>query len=380
MSTSARLARYQRRLLDQVAADDSDYRRQFHPDLSPSGWHLGHCVFTENYWIREVIGGQPLAVADRDLYVPELSRKPARGRRLPGFAELIDWAGREQRTNARRLGTLQQRRRHPLLQGGFLETFLVQHYAQHYETLCYLRAQRQRQQAAPPPDLISFAAERPDPDDSRILPAGDYAIGQPRPGRPYDNEHPRHSVRLDGCRLARRPLSNAAMLGFMMAGGYDDPAFWSAPGWRWRQSHNIQHPDYWQRSESGHWYGIDSSGSHALQPHEPVCGLSYYEATAIARWAGGRLAHEHEWEAAARAGLLECTGRVWEWCANAFYPYDGFHAYPYDGYSMPYFDNQHYVLRGGSRYTRRVIKRASFRNYYLPDKRYPFSGLRLAFD
>ncbi|MCS3902975.1 iron(II)-dependent oxidoreductase [Methylohalomonas lacus] len=381
MSSLERLARYQRLVLDLVTDEGTDhYSHQFHPDLSPSGWHLGHCVFTENYWIREVIEAQPLAAANRDLYVPEFSYKPARGQQLPDFHDLIDWAGREQRENSRRLQQLQHNpRRHPLLRGGYLHDFLIQHYAQHYETLCYARAQRQLQQASAVP-VRPLPVRRPNARDAVTLAGGDYAVGQTAPGRPYDNEHSRHTITLAGCRLAHRPLSNAEFFGFMEDGGYERRELWSDAGWHWLQTAAVARPGYWRCDDPGHYFQVSPAGAERLRPGAPVVGINYHEAAAVAAWAGARLPHEHEWEAATRSGLLQGRGQVWEWCANAFYPYPGFQAYPYDGYSLPYFDNAHFVLRGGSRYTRRVIKRPSFRNYYEADKRHLFAGVRLAWD
>lgn len=376
----SQLIRYQQQVLEFVAAEGADhYQQQFHPDLSPSGWHLGHCVFTENYWIREVIEEQPIDPDDRDLYVPEFSPKPKRGGRLPSFRPLLDWAQQQQRENLRRFTRLTGRQ-HPLLKAGYLGTFLIQHYAQHYETLCQVRAQRQLQHARPAAIRAPLKPSVPFAMATTELPAGEYSVGQANPKRPYDNEHPAHSVRLTGCRLAKQPASNADFLAFIQDGGYSRSELWSAAGWRWRRQQGIEHPCYWQRDEKGRWYGVGPGGTYRLRPGQPVYGLSYYEAAAFARWAGGRLPHEHEWEAAAALGLLEQKGQVWEWCANPFRPYDGFQAYPYDGYSLPYFDEAHFVLRGGSALTCRVIKRPSFRNYYEADKRHIFAGVRPAFD
>lgn len=374
------LTRYQSKVVHFVRADGAaHYQRQFHPDLSPSGWHLGHCVFTENYWIREVLENDPVEEEYHALYFPEFSRKPARGGQLPQFSELLHWADTAQRENQRRLGGLFERRlRHPLLRAGYLITFLVQHYAQHFETLCQVRAQRRLQ------TVQNIKTRRPLsavtlPLDTITVEADDYRIGAHRPHRPYDNEHPAHTVHLERFRIARHPVTNAEYLAFMQDGGYRDRRYWTASGWAWRRRCAVVQPCYWRRNAEGHWFAVTPDGPRPLPPTEPVSGLSWYEAHACAAWAGGRLPHEHEWEAAARAGLLQNTGRAWEWCANPLYPYAGFTPWPYEGYSVPYFDNDHYVLRGGSRYTCRVIKRVTFRNYYQADKRHIFAGVRPVF-
>ena len=139
-------------------------------------------------------------------------------------------------------------------------------------------------------------------------------------------------------------------------------------------------PEYWRSDSLGHWHGVGIQGPFKLLEKEPVFGLSHYEATAFTHWADARLPYEHEWEAAESVNLLNATGKVWEWCHNTFYPYEGFEAYPYDAYSIPYFDGVHYTLKGGSFHTQPVIKRISFRNYYQADKRFLFAGMRLVFE
>lgn len=378
----AALEYQQSRLLEFVAREGRDhYAEQYHPDLSPSGWHLGHCVFTECYWISEVVDGQPVDPELRALYVPELSPKLTRGGALPEFNELLDWAAGQQRDNRERLDELLFRpddRR--LLRGGYLATFLIQHYAQHYETLCQIRAQRRLQAD----DRAATGSELPpatQADPATVtLPAGDYTIGTCATHQPYDNEQPALTVSLDGCRLAQRPVSNAEYLAFMQAGSYHADDHWSEPGRAWRSASGCEHPAYWRHDHNGGWYEQDVDRARVLEAHAPVAGLSYYEAEAYANWRGARLPHEYEWEAAARANLLDGIGMVWEWCANPLHPYPGFEAFPYAGYSCPYFDDRHFVLRGGSRHTCDVIRRPTFRNYYEVDKRHIFAGLRLAFD
>lgn len=73
--------------------DETTFRSQYHPDLSPLGWHLGHCVFTECLWLHEKLRGddsvtKPIA----DLYTPPRTPKPERGKLLPPRQALLDWA------------------------------------------------------------------------------------------------------------------------------------------------------------------------------------------------------------------------------------------------------------------------------------------------
>jgi gamma-glutamyl hercynylcysteine S-oxide synthase len=109
---------------------------------------------------------------------------------------------------------------------------------------------------------------------------------------------------------------------------------------------------------------------------EPVVHVDHRAATAFAEWAGKRLPTEFEWEAAAKSGALEMLGEVWEWTSSDFEAYPGFEAFPYDEYSKVFFGPDHKVLRGGSWATRENVKRVSFRNWDLPQRRQIFSGLR----
>ena len=125
--------------------------------------------------------------------------------------------------------------------------------------------------------------------------------------------------------------------------------------------------------------GIGLNGPYELAADTAVHGINHYEASACAAWAGARLPHEYQWEAAHRSRQLDDVGRAWEWCANSFHPYNGFSAFPYEGYSTPWFDGTHYSLRGASLHTRPELRRASFRNFYTAEKRHIFAGLRLVY-
>lgn len=363
------------------ALSDYDYRHQFHPGLSPLGWHVGHCAYTEAYWLREAVLGDEQSTAPvRDLYVPERIEKPLRGPRLPPLPELLRWSRALQAEDLALLGSPPQAMaQHPLLRDEYLPWFLVQHYGQHFETMQMILAQRNA--CAPvPADVAPGHFEARAPERQWVtLAEGRYTIGSEDTRAPYDNELPRHQVSVGPLRLASRPVCNAEYLGFIEADGYDRRELWSAAGWDWNRARCPRHPGHWRPAPGGGWYGVDGSGQRALTADAPASGISHYEAAAFARWAGASLPHEYEWEAARRAGILSDAGQVWEWCANPFHPYTGFRAFPYEGYSTPWFDRSHYTLRGGSRYTQAAVQRPGFRNFYTADCRYLFAGLRLAY-
>ena len=230
------------------------------------------------------------------------------------------------------------------------------------------------------------------------FPAGIYHAGFEGEGFAFDNETPRHRVFLERFALATRPVSNGEYMEFMQAGGYRNAAHWLSDGWRKVKEAGWQAPQYWEQVD-GQWWYMTLSGFRRIDPHVPVCHVSYYEADAFARWAGKRLPTELEWEAAAAslpvAGNLLDSGRlqpsaernashqffgdVWEWTASAYSPYPGFK--PLAGslgeYNGKFMANQ-FVLRGGSCATPRSHVRATYRNFFYPSDRWQFMGLRLA--
>ncbi|MGI9229158.1 MAG: SUMF1/EgtB/PvdO family nonheme iron enzyme [Gammaproteobacteria bacterium] len=354
-----------------------DCYTQYHTDLSPLAWHLGHCVYTELYWVQEVVSGNTtIDDALKSLYIPELSAKAVRGQSLPPHAELIDWAATEQARCREQLATLnwdkpQQR----LLQDHYLLHFLSQHYAQHIETTRLILIQRALNTAdkKPATPLTAQALKR----DTAQIPAGEYTIGYTGNGFHYDNEAPAFTTQLQAYDIATDVVSHGEYLGFVLDGGYVNSALWTNDGWQWCQQQAIQAPMHWQQDKAGDWCAIALFPDETISDSDALFGISRHEAAAFARWAGARLPHEYEWETACRNNKLTDAGQCWEWCDNTFHPYAGFSAYPYDGYSLPWFDGEHYVLRGHSRHSMDCVKRPSFRNYYAPDKRHIHAGLRL---
>jgi ergothioneine biosynthesis protein EgtB len=207
---------------------------------------------------------------------------------------------------------------------------------------------------------------------------GVFGMGHESDGFAFDNELPRHDQLLGPFRLANDLVSNAQYLEFMRAGGYTRPEFWLSDGWDVLQREAWCAPLYWLERENV-WHAYTQHGLQLLDEDEPVMHLSYYEADAYARWVGKRLPTEFEWEHA--APTLGNTGQVWEWTCSGYLPYPGYRA-PEGAigeYNGKFMVNQ-MVLRGGSLATPPGHVRPTYRNFWHPDKRWQFTGIRLAED
>lgn len=358
----------------------TDWRRAFHADLSPAGWHIGHMAATEAFWIREQLLGEAIPAEWKALYFPELIAKSTRAQALPEKDASLQFA---RRVHAENLAALTRANpQHPLLRDAYLVHFLLQHHAQHRETLAQVARQRGLVQVDADPSrfiatpIAACAAHAPD----LAFAAAEFHAGAAPGPLPYDNELPAHRVQLKAFALAHTAVSNAEYLGFMRAGGYTNAELWTATGWEWRTRTGALGPQHWRADVNGNWYAVTADGAANLIPDAAVAGVSWFEADAFARYAGARLPHEHEWEYARTHSAQLVSGNAWEWCANTFYPYPGFRAFPYAGYSTPWFDGGHYVLRGGSRFTATMVARPTFRNFFTADQRHVFAGVRLASD
>lgn len=230
---------------------------------------------------------------------------------------------------------------------------------------------------------------------------GVYNIGHNGDGFCFDNERGLHKQYLHSAEVAKRLVTNREYAGFIADGGYEDGLLWLSDGWKWIKENRISKPLYWNRTTDG-WKYFTLHGLRTLDPSAPVSHISYYEANAFARWAGFRLPTEFELEVACKIhrnadekpNLLEnenylaipkikdntgFIGNLWEWTESAYSPYYG---YKQDNgalgeYNGKFMVNQ-IVLRGGSFATPESHIRNTYRNFYHPNMRWMFSGIRLA--
>jgi ergothioneine biosynthesis protein EgtB len=228
------------------------------------------------------------------------------------------------------------------------------------------------------------------------------AIGHAGGGFAFDNETPRHEFLLRPFQIACRCVTNAEYLEFMDNGGYRRPELWLSDGWDRVCADHWESPLYWERGGDGVWRTFGRTGMKPVEPAEPVCHVSYFEADAFARWSGARLPTEEEWEIAAGCdpargalmdsesfhpqpssgvGLTQMIGDVWEWTASPYGAYPAFRPAkgPLGEYNGKFMCNQ-FVLRGGSCCTPASHIRPTYRNFFPPHARWQFSGIRLAND
>jgi ergothioneine biosynthesis protein EgtB len=380
-----------------------DQLLQSMPDASPTKWHLAHTTwFFETFiLLPNVPGYKPFDSRYKYLfnsYYKQLGSHPNRGSRglmsRPSLQQIHAYRDHVERAVLSFIAS-PEREVIDLLELG------LNHEQQHQELI--LTDIKHALWSSPlPPEMAT------DSDRSASVPplswidfeGGICSIGYEGNGFAFDNETPRHEVLLQPFRIASRLVTNAEYLEFMQDNGYSRPELWLSDGWDAVCTQRWTAPLYWERPEDGTWRQFTLKGYKELNPAEPVCHVSFYEADAYARWRGARLPREEEWEVAAgrmpaRGTFLEdygfhprpahgqetqqIFGDVWQWTASPYVAYPGFK--PAAGligeYNGKFMCNQ-LILRGGSCVTPSSHIRASYRNFFPPSARWQFSGIRLA--
>jgi len=381
--------------------EPDDYQLQSMPDCSPPKWHLAHTA-----WFFETFVLAPHA-PDYRPYRPEFAYlfnsyyeavgdrwpRPARGLlSRPTVAEVYAY---RHAVDEQMLALLE--RANPVV-APIVELGL-NHEEQHQELLLTdlkhaFGLNPLCPQYAPP---VEVARADPTPIEWESHPAGVRWFGHDGRGFAFDNEGPRHRVFVAAFEFASRPVNNGEYLRFIADDGYDRPELWLSDGWAARQRDGWSAPLHWHR-DGNEWSLFTLHGMRSLDPAEPVCHMSYYEADAYARWTGARLPTEFEWETAVRphevSGNFLDSGRLhpapsatsyygdaWAWTASPYVAFPGYRpaAGALGEYNGKFMCNQ-LVLRGGSCATPAGHVRPTYRNFFPPDARWQFSGIRLAKD
>ncbi|MDR3739886.1 MAG: ergothioneine biosynthesis protein EgtB [Terracidiphilus sp.] len=410
---AARFRTVRRRTLDLVQPlTPEDMMVQSTPEASPAKWHLAHTAwFFDSFILRDFQPGYRPFHPDFywlfNSYYQSFAAFPEKRLRSsfsrPGLEEILAYrahvdaaieglldAGPSPEVLARvELGINHEEQHQELLLTDILNAFFTNPLRP-----AYLSAGPWAPIATPEPvAFVPFAG-------------GVHEVGHTGPGFAYDNELPRHRVWLEPYALASRLVTCGEYAAFIADGGYRRADLWLSDGWATVQSEDWQAPLYWT-PDGNSWSVFTLRGPLPLDQvtAAPVSQVSFYEADAYARWAGHRLPTEFEWEAAAAVPLegnlldsgeliprpapsldqVECStqcqliGDCWEWTASAYLGYPGFRPLPgslgeYNGKFM----SGQMVLRGGSCATPRAHIRSTYRNFFAPQTRWQFSGIRLA--
>ena len=385
---------------------DADSTVQSMDDASPAKWHLAHVTwFLETFVLRDQVAGyrafdDSFAYLFNSYYEAEGARNARAHRGLlsrPSLAQIIDYRDYVESVICDNWNNLPETALQLIELG-------IHHEQQHQELLLtdilHLFSLNPLR-----PSYWPEASSAGPMVDVRPMgwvtgPSGILSIGHDGSGFAFDCEGPRHETLLQSYSLADRTVSNGEWIQFMADGGYGNPRLWLSDGWAWIQREGIEAPLYWQRDRDGMWFSFGLGGVCAINLAAPVTHISLYEADAYAAWAGARLPTEAEWEVSAASqdpaggnqldtpGATQpisqngtMFGNVWEWTGSSFRPYPGFRTA--DGAIGEYngkFMSGQFVLRGGSCATPRGHMRASYRNFFYPQQRWQFTGLRLARD
>ncbi len=358
-----------------------DQTVQSMPDASPTKWHLAHTT-----WFFETFVLRPHAKDYRafdpafeylfnSYYEAVGPRHPRPQRGLitrPGVEEVLAY---RRHVTAATLDFLQTDH----VAGDLVELGL--HHEQQHQELILMDIKHALSMNPLRPayrSVQAMTARVPANLGWREFEGGLVETGHGGQGFAFDNEGPRHRSWLDAFAIALRPVNCGEYIAFMEDGGYQRPEFWLSAGWDCVNQRGWEAPLYWENKD-GVWHVFTLSGLEPVDPSRPVCHVSAFEAAAFAKWAGKRLPREAEWEIAAEA--VQGTGEVWEWTASPYVAYPGYRepAGAIGEYNGKFMASQ-MVLRGGCAATPAGHIRPTYRNFFPPDARWMFGGIRLAED
>ena len=358
-----------------------DYVVQPVVDVSPPKWHLGHITwFFETFILKPHVPGYKEFDPDYNFvfnsYYESVGARVIRTNRGNLSRPAVDDVMRYREHVDAAMRDLLSEEVSPALKELVILGF--NHEEQHQELLCTdIKYILGHNPLFPPYGQAPYPQAPQGHGSTAMLsiPEGIYEIGHKGDDFCFDNELGRHKVYIQPFRISPETVTNAEYLEFIGAGGYHDFRYWHAEGWDWVRQHQVEAPMYWHQID-GKWMVYGWKGLQPVDPDQPVCHVSYYEAAAYAAWKGLRLPTEAEWEISA---TQFSWGRRWEWTESAYLPYPGFVKAPgaigeYNGKFMV----SQMVLRGASEVTPPGHSRITYRNFFHPGLRWQFTGIRLA--
>jgi iron(II)-dependent oxidoreductase len=411
---------------------EEELRMQHDVLMSPMIWDLGHIAHFEDVWlVQNVDTGGDGREGLSGIFDPFSNPRAVRGGLpLPSIEESLEMMANIRVQVLEKLARVDFDVDAPLLRDGYVYQMVLQHEYQHNETILQTLQLKKGEHYRAPRSVVvpagqPITAEAACDEFGAMVrfPGGLVDIGTDDRSTAYDNERPKHRVRIRPFWMDQAPVSNRQYLDFVNTGGYQRRELWSPEGWAFIQKESIAAPKYWFR-QGNEWWTRHMDQETLLEPDLPVCHVCYHEALAFAEYAGKRLPTEFEWEAAASwdpatgqkrmypwgneppnlslanldqlafqpapigaypanlspIGCYGMMGDVWEWTASDFGGYPGFQSFPYKEYSEVFFGTEYKVLRGGSWATRPGAIRNTFRNWDYPIRRQIFSGFRCARD